>query len=317
MGVDHPHEATMLFDEKPIHYITDDFRRECAGGRIGFPYYNGVLQRCAPNIDFDHCHVIDFGYIVDIGGAHPETLSAEEATVLKEPLFSGAVLAYPRMLFINRISRKIPTILISHVYRKNGFIAMEYYIRDGKMNHWVKIGHVENVSTNLNGMVQINVRQWGMLVTEKDLENVLQDEEVITHIRTTLVLIAILMRRGDEVEQIVVPRPVVEKLKTYQKKNVASVSVIKLNKINLVKNIDDEAKAVEEEESTRTVKPHDRAGSTTRRTRDHSCEHVWVQEYRDNERWRNRCFKCDSCEFWRRTAKVHGGAEAIAHHVVV
>ena len=153
------------------------------------------------------------------------------------------------------------------------------------------------------------IKAWGILVPEHAMPP--DDRNPVNHyLRMTITLLAMLMRRGDDVEQVMVERS--HKIKG-QRQDVRSASIIRLNKRKLIPNIVDEAQAT----IVRTVSPHDRAGTVSHRIKNLTCQHVWVEEYRDANRWRNRCPNCDSCEFWRSDAKVKGGAQAITLHTVV
>jgi hypothetical protein len=297
----------MLLDAMPLHDVIDDFRRECGTAQV----LDIHGARCKPEIDFDHCHALDFGYLFNTDSGKPETLTEDEALALKQPVIDhGISLAYPRMLLVERTCVQRRNLFITYVYGRNDATTMKYYIKDENIKHWVKVGHVENIHVADDGHMAMIVKEWGIGVPRDGMPQ--EDSNPVNHfVRMSLTLLAILMRRGDEVEQTYVARPHIAKPKGYQKKDVASVSIIKLNKIKLIKNVVDEEQSVVVDH---TLRPHDRAGTISHRIKDMLCVHVWREEFRNNERWRNRCDKCDSCQFWRKQSKVHGGAGAITFH---
>jgi hypothetical protein len=309
----------MPIDTMPLHDLIDEFRKDCGTAQVltcQMLNDSMKIRRIKPQIDFDHCHVIDFGYLFNAGSGLPETLTEAEALALKQPIIEhGVSLAYPQMLLVERTRIDRSILFITYVYQNRDGIVMEYYIRDMAQKHWVKGGHVANI-TCVDGVTSQDVLEWSILVPTHGMPK--EDLNPINHfVRMTLTLLAILMRRGDEVEQTAVPRPPVAKPRGFQKKDVASVSIIKLNKIKLIKNVVDEHQSIVVDEPSRQLRPHNRMGAISHRIKDELCVHVWTEEFRDSERWRNRCEKCDSCQFWRRHAKVHGGAEATVFHKVV
>ena len=319
----------MLIDETPLYDLIDDFRKDCMLARVlngcmdaaiaqrlqaGLSLPPGV-SRYAKNvaIDFDACHVLDFGYLFNVGSGKPDTLAETEVAAIKEHILDhGISLAYPKMLLVERTSVAERRLFITSVYEKNGQITVEYYCKDRDEKHWIKVGHLENVSVESAGVMAFNLKAWGIMVPRDAMPQ--DDGSPINHwLRMTVTLLAMLMRRGDDVEQVFVERNRDRPLKGIQRRNVQSVSIIRLNKPKLIPNLVDEAEATE----VRTVRPHDRAGTVSHRIKSLTCEHAWVEEYRDINRWRNRCPKCDSCEFWRSDTKVKGGAQTISFHTVV
>ena len=315
-------------DTTPLYDLVDDFRSDCALARVIDGCLDktmlerwrtsgdtrGIGKRIKPTIDFDGCHVLDFGYMFNVGADnHPDVFTEEEVQKIKEPVIRhGVSLAFPKMLLVERTSYTESRLFLTYVYEKNDKVALEYYYKDGTLKHWAKFGHVEDMTMEAGGVMQHTLKGWGLGVP--DLAMPEADQNPANHyVRMTITLLAMLMRRGDDVEQVYVERSHTKPLKGFQKKSVQSVSVIRLHKQQLIPNIVDEAEAT----IVRTVTPHDRGGTVAHRIKDASCQHVWREEYRDANRWRNRCPKCDSCEFWRGEAKVKGGAQAITLHTVV
>jgi hypothetical protein len=312
-------------DAMPLSDLIDEFRTACITAKVvdgdiiaqaaglkgrGTP----SIRTLKPEIDFDHCHALDFGYMFNIGGDKPEVLSDADVVVLQQTILrQGVHLPYPKMLFVERTSYGGSKLFITYVYgAPDGAINLEYYIKDAAWDNWFLAGRVDNVVVERDGLMTHTVKSWGLLTPSSGMPA--DDQNPVNHfVRMTVVLIGMLLRRGDDVEQVIVARDRPTGQKRHQRPGVESMSVIRLRKKTLIKNLEDEDKAVV---VSRVVGPHDRAGTIAHRIKDPDCLHEWVEEYRDDTRWRNRCPKCDSCEFWRAGAKVKGGAAAITLHVV-
>ena len=319
-------------DTTPLYDLIDDFRSDCTLGRVlngcmdrtialhmekyraghaAAPLPRGVSKYVKTAIDFDACHVLDFGYLFNVGS--DKALVETEVAAIKDSILNhGISLAYPKMLLVERTEYVTSRLFVTYVYEKNNLIAMEYYTKDRDEKYWVKVGHIENVQVEADGVMSHQVKGWGIMVPRHAMPA--GDGSPINHyVRMSVTLLAMLMRRGDDVDETIVYRDRSKPLKGFQKKDVQSVSIIRLHKRQLIPNLVDEAKAI----VVRTVTPHDRGGTVAHRIKDATCEHVWREEYRDANRWRNRCSRCDSCEFWRGDAKVKGGAQAMVLHTVV
>ena len=314
-------------DTLPLYDLIDDFRKDCALAKVLDASLDATsterilaggsvrVRDVNPNIDFDACHVLDFGYLFNVGATQENVgaFTEEEVLKIKEPIIRhGVSLAYPKMLLVERTSYTESRLFITHVYEKNGRVSLEYYYKDDTLKHWAKFGALENLTLEAGGVMQFSLKGWGLGIPRHAMPE--GDDNPANHyVRMTVTLLGMLMRRGDDVEQVYVQRNRDKPLKGIQKRNVQSVSVIRLHKLQLIPNLVDEAEAT----VVRSVTPHDRGGTVAHRIKDATCQHVWREEYRDANRWRNRCSKCDSCEFWRGEAKVKGGAQAITLHTVV
>lgn len=335
----------MKIDALPLYAIVDQFRTACAtsrvmdttttmavlrralrtGGRVRpntFPSFN-------PNLPWDELHVIDFGYMFNVGSGRDETLTDEEVGILRRPVLDhGIHLAYPHMLFVERtaavpgIPNTHSAVFLTYVCEEPAGVRMQFFYHDEEDEFgWSQAGLIDRISVHHDptvpggSAIDREIQSWVMWVPSHALPE--QDDNPANHyLRMAIVLIGALMRRGDEVVEVMLHRDPSKKLSAIAKKQIGGVSIIRLHKQRLMANLRDERDAVPVP-TGRVVTPHDRSGSEVERIRDATCEHHWVEEFRNDYRWRNRCSLCGSCMFWRRGAPVRGGAARTTLHKVM
>ena len=122
-------------DETPLYTLVDEFRKDCMGARvlngcmdteIGRPLPRGVSKYAKTAIDFNACHVLDFGYLFNVGSGKPDTLAETEVMAIKEHVLRhGVSLAYPKMLLVERTSWVDSRIFITYVYETNDSVTVE------------------------------------------------------------------------------------------------------------------------------------------------------------------------------------------------
>ena len=152
----------------------------------------------------------------NVGSGKPETLTPNEISLLQKPIVAhGINLAYPKMLFVERVSAvncspraaqypPIPMLFITAVSRDKDFILFRYFMKREPIRHWVKVGTLR-VHSEMAEDFGMQVLEWGLDVPPDVMPQ--EDQSPFSHYaRMTLILLAILMRRGDEVEQVAVKR---------------------------------------------------------------------------------------------------------------
>ena len=134
-------------DTMPIYDVVDEFRKACVTGNVivGERSIGGRLRYMRPVIDWTRVHVIDFGYMFNIGSDRPEALRTEDVEILRQPvMLHGIHLAYPNMLFIERVGPPVtPMLYASYLYDTDDGLVVQYYARQRAWHQWVGLrGHL-------------------------------------------------------------------------------------------------------------------------------------------------------------------------------